>query len=101
MVIPTPFVAATMRGIADQLDPTRHLLVSCTKGIETSTLETVDEILQRTLPAAMRSRLAYLSGPSFAAEVVQEAPTCVTVASKVCCCSIESQLESQLCSPLV
>lgn len=83
MVVPTPFVAATMRSIADQLDPTRHLLVSCTKGIENSSLETVDMILKRTLPAAMHKRLAYLSGPSFAAEVVAEAPTCVTVASEV------------------
>lgn len=37
---------------------------------------------QRVLPPAMHPRLAYLSGPSFAAEVAQEQPTAVTIASE-------------------
>lgn len=32
-------------------------------------LETVNQILTRVLPEALHTRLAYLSGPSFAAEV--------------------------------
>lgn len=39
------------------------------QGIENNTLETCDEILQRVLPAHMVPRTAFLSGPSFAAEV--------------------------------
>ena len=48
-----------------------QILVSCTKGILNDTLETVDQILVRVLPPAFHSRLAFLSGPSFAAEVAQ------------------------------
>ena len=46
-----------------------QIVVSCTKGISVDTLETVNQILTRVLPEALHSRLAYLSGPSFAAEV--------------------------------
>lgn len=41
------------------------------------------EILEGVVPAAFRSRLAYLSGPSFAAEVAKQLPTVVTIAAKV------------------
>jgi len=41
------------------------------------------EILEGVLPPAFHSRLAYLSGPSFAAEVAQQLPTVVTIAAKV------------------
>ena len=46
-----------------------QILVSCTKGILNDTLETVNQILVRVLPPALHERLAFLSGPSFAAEV--------------------------------
>lgn len=39
------------------------------------------QILSRVLPASFHSRLAYLSGPSFAAEVARGLPTVVTIAS--------------------
>ena len=45
-------------------------MVSCTKGISVDSLETVNQILTRVLPESLHSRLAYLSGPSFAAEVL-------------------------------
>lgn len=146
MVVPTPFVAATMAGIKDKLKPhqvraphgrTRNLaagspssaspcpahttpccimhvgtedvshtncqeleltqasnpglthvtpaaqiLVSCTKGIVNDSLETVNQVLERVLPPAFHSRLAFLSGPSFAAEVARGLPTVVTIASR-------------------
>jgi hypothetical protein len=41
------------------------------------------EILEGVLPSSFHSRLAYLSGPSFAAEVAKELPTVVTIAAKV------------------
>ena len=58
------------------------ILVSCTKGILNDSLETPNEILKRVLPPALHSRLAYLSGPSFAAEVAKQNPTAVTIASE-------------------
>lgn len=42
----------------------------------------LQEILKRVLPARLHPRLAYLSGPSFAAEVAKEIPTAVTVAAE-------------------
>ena len=69
--------------VAAQLEDSGKILVSCTKGILNETLETVDEILHRILPSSFHSRLTYLSGPSFAKEVAQEAPTVVTIASIV------------------
>lgn len=80
MVIPTPFVASTLAPLADLLKP-HQILLSCTKGILNDTLETPNQILTRVLPKALHGRLAYLSGPSFAAEVAAGLPTVVTIAS--------------------
>lgn len=43
--------------------------------------EPAAQILSRVLPASFHSRLAYLSWPSFAAEVARGLPTVVTIAS--------------------
>mmetsp|Transcript_18321 Transcript_18321/g.51328 ORF Transcript_18321/g.51328 Transcript_18321/m.51328 type:complete len:376 (-) Transcript_18321:65-1192(-) len=82
MVIPTPFVTEALEDIASRLDPKRHIMVSCTKGILNDTLETVDEILHRVLPPPFHGRLAFLSGPSFAAEVARGLPSAVTIAAR-------------------
>ena len=58
-----------------------QILVSCTKGILNDTLETPQHILSRVLPRETAKNLAYLSGPSFAAEVAAGQPTVVTIAS--------------------
>ena len=59
-----------------------QILVSCTKGILNDSLETTNQILTRVLPPAFHSRLAYLSGPSFAAEVAAGQPSAVTIAAE-------------------
>jgi len=81
LAIPTPYIADTLGPVAHLLTPNK-ILVSCSKGILNDTLETVDQILTRIVPPAFASRLAYLSGPSFAAEVAKGLPTLVTVACK-------------------
>ena len=48
MVIPTPFVAATVAPLADLLRPDQ-ILVSCTKGILNDTLETPNEVRRASL----------------------------------------------------
>lgn len=53
------------------------------QGITMDTLETVNEVLLRVVPANVVGRLAYLSGPSFAAEVAEGLPAAVTVAAGV------------------
>lgn len=53
------------------------------KPLSACVLPAAAEILEGALPQSFHSRLAYLSGPSFAAEVARELPTVVTIAAKV------------------
>jgi glycerol-3-phosphate dehydrogenase (NAD(P)+) len=79
-VMPTPHVAR----LARQMLPWLHdeqILVSCSKGIDNASLETVNEIYESILPRRLHLSLSYLSGPSFAAEVARNAPTAVTIAA--------------------
>ena len=72
-----------MRVVAQQareLIPPTALICSVTKGIEVDTLMTMSEVLEDVLPAALHTRLTFLSGPSFAVEVAREFPTAVTIA---------------------
>jgi glycerol-3-phosphate dehydrogenase (NAD(P)+) len=55
-------------------------VVSATKGIENESLMFMDEVLGQELPRA-RSRLAFLSGPSFAKELAHRLPTAVVIAA--------------------
>jgi glycerol-3-phosphate dehydrogenase (NAD(P)+) len=73
-----------MRRVVAQLGPhlaSDCLLVSAAKGIENDTLLLMSEVLAEVLGAAVASRSAYLSGPSFAREVAAELPTAVAVAA--------------------
>lgn len=56
-------------------------VVSATKGIEVDTLQTSSQILGEILSPAMQRKLAALSGPSFAKEVVKKLPTAITLAT--------------------
>jgi glycerol-3-phosphate dehydrogenase (NAD(P)+) len=57
------------------------LVISASKGIETTTLQTMAQVHADVLPKPAASRACFLSGPSFALEVAQEQPTAVTIAS--------------------
>ena len=57
------------------------VLVSATKGIENESLKTMSGIWHEIVAGSIDWDYAVLSGPSFAREVVQKAPTAVTVAS--------------------
>jgi glycerol-3-phosphate dehydrogenase (NAD(P)+) len=59
------------------VDHGQKILVAA-KGIETSTGAFLNEIYERFVPA---DRLAYISGPSFAAEVIQSLPTALMISS--------------------
>ncbi len=58
-----------------------ELIVCAAKGIE-ATGETMDEVLREELPEVLHHRLAYLSGPSFAFEVLGHKPTAVVCAAR-------------------
>lgn len=58
------------------------IVVSASKGIENESLATMDEVLKEVLPGKIGTRLAFLSGPSFAKEVGNGLPTAVVMASR-------------------
>ena len=79
-VPPSQVLRPILKQVVALLD-SKTLLVSASKGIENGTLKTMSEIFQELLPAEVATRVAYLSGPSFAREVVKRLPTAVAVAS--------------------
>ena len=54
------------------------IIVICSKGIVHNSKKLISEIIKKILP---KSKIAVLSGPSFAIEVAKKLPTAVTVAS--------------------
>ncbi|WCL48875.1 NAD(P)H-dependent glycerol-3-phosphate dehydrogenase [Leptospira sp. GIMC2001] len=62
--------------------PPKIPIVSASKGIENDSLRLVSEIFESELPGSFHSQLSYLSGPSFAKEIVSKVPTIVSIASK-------------------
>lgn len=80
-VVPAQFVRSVWTGLAGHLEP-GVVVVSASKGIETSTLERMDQVLGDLLPPEVMARFTVLSGPSFAAEVAAQAPTLVVAASR-------------------
>jgi glycerol-3-phosphate dehydrogenase (NAD(P)+) len=60
--------------------PDHAVVVSTVKGIETGTCMTMDQVLRDVLDPVHHPRLTFLSGPSFAREIADGAPTAVTIA---------------------
>jgi len=75
MAIPAQFVRSWLE--KNFKDQGQKILVAA-KGIETSTGAFLNEIYEAFIP---RERLAYISGPSFAAEVQQSLPTALMISS--------------------
>ena len=80
-VSPSQHVRKVMRKAA-QVMRRDTLVISASKGIETSTLETMADVLEDVLPEGTHRSTCFLSGPSFATEVAREHPTAVTVAAR-------------------
>lgn len=59
----------------------KTVIVSASKGIENDSLQLLSEVFEQELPLPLRSRVAFLSGPSFAREVSLDMPTAVVAAS--------------------
>lgn len=75
-VIPAQHTRAQLEFFAPHI-PDGLPIVLCSKGIEISTLDFMNEVLAETVPAASPF---VLSGPSFARDVVKGLPTAVTLA---------------------
>lgn len=80
LVCPSQVMRSVLTGLVDQLEP-GVLLVSAAKGIENDSLMLMSELIEDLLPAALRKRVGFLSGPSFAREVVGRVPTAVVAAA--------------------
>jgi glycerol-3-phosphate dehydrogenase (NAD(P)+) len=80
-VTPSHVVREVLGRAAPALDPD-VVVVSASKGIEQATLDTMDEVLREILPAPIAARAAFLSGPTFAKELVRGLPAAIVVATR-------------------
>jgi glycerol-3-phosphate dehydrogenase (NAD(P)+) len=78
--VPSHAVRPVMSEIAGHLASGAVLLCG-TKGLEEGSLKTMGEVLAEVFGDETKSRHAFLSGPSFAAEVARGLPAAVTVAA--------------------
>ncbi len=78
-VSPSQVVGRVMAAAAPHMSPDA-IVVSASKGIELHTHRMMHQVLGEVLPEAVASRIAVISGPSFAAEVANSMPTAVSVA---------------------
>lgn len=67
------------------------LYVCASKGIENDSLMLMSQVFEELLPAEAQHRLGFLSGPSFAKEVVCGMPTAVVAAARDLQCAEEIQ----------
>lgn len=81
VVVPSHVMRDTTQKMTGYISP-ETIVVSASKGIENKTHLTMSGVIRQTLPEISDQRLAVISGPSFAKEVIQQMPTVVTVASK-------------------
>lgn len=80
LAVPSHAMRQVCRQIAAHLHPD-VLLLHATKGFELETLKRMSEVIGEEVPQPIASRLAVLTGPSHAEEVVRNQPTTVVVAS--------------------
>lgn len=76
-ITPSKFTRDTVRKYKEYV--TNQPIIICSKGFESSTLMTLDDVIKEELP---NSKIAVLSGPSHAEEVSIAIPTALVVASE-------------------
>ncbi|HKZ51953.1 MAG TPA: NAD(P)H-dependent glycerol-3-phosphate dehydrogenase [Candidatus Acidoferrales bacterium] len=95
-VVPTQFLRAVWQQLGVGLSPST-LIVSATKGLEKDSLARPSEVIHEVLGPNSASRLAALSGPSFAREVAAGLPTAAVIASANA--ELARDLQAELASP--
>lgn len=76
-VTPSKFTRNTVKQYKEFV--TNQPIIICSKGFESDSLSTLDEVMQQELP---NNPIAVFSGPSHAEEVSMEVPTAMVLASK-------------------
>jgi glycerol-3-phosphate dehydrogenase (NAD(P)+) len=80
LALPTTAVRQIVEQAAPHL-PEGVPVVTASKGIESSSLMLMSEVIEDVLGPTIRDRCAFLSGPSFAKEVAEQMPTTVVMAA--------------------
>lgn len=77
-VTPSKFTRETVKKYKEFLNENQPVII-CSKGFESETLKTLDDVLEEELP---NNKIGVLSGPSHAEEVSLNVPTALVAASK-------------------
>ena len=78
--IPSQHISGILKSYG-RLFPKNVPIVAAAKGVEEGSLRLVNEIFEEELPKEYQEQLSYLSGPSFAREIIEKVPTVVSIAS--------------------
>ncbi|MBF0180355.1 MAG: NAD(P)-dependent glycerol-3-phosphate dehydrogenase [Magnetococcales bacterium] len=79
MVAPTQFTRAVLNAIREFVTPAT-LFVSASKGVEADSMTLLSDLYVQVFGEEVRSRCCFLSGPSFARDVLSRLPAAVAVA---------------------
>ncbi|MBF0174475.1 MAG: NAD(P)-dependent glycerol-3-phosphate dehydrogenase [Magnetococcales bacterium] len=79
IVVPTQFTRAILHALRDHIHGER-IFISASKGIEVDTLTLISEIYRQVFGPEGLARTCFLSGPSFASDVLAGLPTAVALA---------------------
>jgi glycerol-3-phosphate dehydrogenase (NAD(P)+) len=96
MAVPSHVFRSVVQQMAPLVQPDT-IFVSATKGIETCTLMRMSQVITDVLGTSAESRIAVISGPTFAPEVARGVPTALVVASPLE--SLRIQLQNELSTP--
>ena len=80
-VIPAQQIGGTLKEYGKLFNKDASI-VGASKGVEEGSLRLVNEIFETELPESYHNNLCYLSGPSFAREIIEKVPTVVSIASQ-------------------
>jgi len=81
IAVPTAFLRSVLESVAGDFDE-HSVLLTVSKGIEVDSLLTMADVQREILPLPLHRNLAFLSGPSFARELMKRFPTTVSVAAQ-------------------
>jgi glycerol-3-phosphate dehydrogenase (NAD(P)+) len=96
MAVPSHVFRSVVQQMAPLVQPDT-IFVSATKGIETCTLMRMSQVITDVLGTSVESRIAVISGPTFAPEVARGVPTALVVASPLE--SLRVHLQNELSTP--
>jgi glycerol-3-phosphate dehydrogenase (NAD(P)+) len=94
-VMPSAHAREVYRAMRPHLEP-GAVFVSATKGLEPATHARISEVISNEIP---QSRIAVLSGPSFALEVARGDPTAVVLASADA--SLATDIQEEFSGPML